>query len=439
MKNLYSSTSREPFGKSNFSSTGFNNRTSYSKDRMINVQKREKLRDLLISKFMKKFGLKNPEPIIVDEITKFLESEKLTDNDLKRLDERIKKLLSEVNAQNNLKRGYSQDNFKSNTNLNLNKSANYDQIQEFKNSTSNVVLPELNNNIINDAASVRSKASKLSKTSNKNINDKKEKNDTKSVYSEFDDLESVASKPNKYLERFDFEDQKDEWNAIVAYNRKLWEQEQKQNKLNDLEIKRRIREDLDNQIRQKLKREHEEYLKNQEYDEIQMKHNEFLDDLEKKRQQEIKDRIMREKENRDKQLKDEKSRKRMEHFKEKKYDKEIVQNIKNDIEREKQNQLRKRMEEKELLQKTLRENELNRLRQIEYIKNEKLDDIKATKEYGRIMDRQEQERVDYFKRIERNANNFVNKMSETVLKEVDRKNKDEEDRMKNYLDEKERK
>ena len=56
------------------------------------------------------------------------------------------------------------------------------------------------------------------------------------------------------------EDQKDEWNAIVAYNKKLYEEELKNNKLKELEIKRRIREDLDNQIRQKLRKTHEEII-----------------------------------------------------------------------------------------------------------------------------------------------------------------------------------
>ncbi len=434
MKNLYNSTTRGPFNKSNLNSTGFQNRSSYSRDRMINVQKREKLRDLLITKFMKKYGLKSSEPIIVEEITRFLESEKLTDNDLKRLDERLKKLLSEYFAQSNLKRGFSQEN---SSNPNFNKSGNYDDIQNYK-STNNLVLPELNN----DAATVRTRGSRVSKQSNKskpNSNNKNNENtnDSKSVMSDFDELDSVRSRRNR-VERFDFEDQKDEWNAIVAYNKKLYEEEQRQNKLKDLEIKRRIREDLDNQIRQKLKRNHEENMKNQEYDEIIMKHCDYLDDMEKKRQQEMKDRIMKEKENRDSQLKEEKKRKKIELMNEKKYDKQIVKNIINDIEREKQTQLKKRMEEKELLQKTLKENELNRLRQIENIKNEKLDDIKATQEYGKILDRQEQERVEYFKRIERNANNFINKMADTVLGDIEKKNKDEEERMRGYLIEKEK-
>ena len=451
MKNLYSSTSRGPFGKSTFNATRLNNRTSFSRDKLINVQKREKLRDLLITKFTKKFGLKIPEPIIVVEITRFLENEKLTDIDLKRLDERIKKLLMESSKLHSLKRGFSSDDKNLNSNLNNNNNYNYnnnDNNFEYIQSYKDNVFPEVNNNnnYNNDAASVRSKVSKQSNknsASNKNgayaSNRASEGNKVKSVMSDFDDLESVtSSRRNNNLERFDFNNEKDEWNAIVAYNRRLWEEEQRHNNIKDIEIKRRIREDLDNQIRQKLKRTHEENIKNQEYDGIQIKHNKYLEELEQNRQQEIKERIMKEKENRDNQLKDEKIRKKVEHMKEKKFDKEIVKNIKSDIEKEKQNLLKKRLEEKEFLQKTLKENELNRLRQIDNLKNEKLDDIKATVEYGKIMDRQEQERVEYFKRIERNSNNFINKMSETVLKESTRKNEEEEERMRNYLEEKER-
>jgi len=54
------------------------------------------------------------------------------------------------------------------------------------------------------------------------------------------------------------------------------------------------------------------------------------------------------------------------------------------------------------------------------------------------LERQDQERHEYFKRIERNANNFINKMADNVLSNIDAKNKDEEERMKTFLIEKER-
>ena len=413
------STSREPYGRTGFPLSKTNDRTSNSKVRLINIQKRDKLKGLLITKFMKKYGIKNPELLLENEIKNFLEGEKLTDSDLKQLDEKIRRLLNDSNAHDSLRRGLSIDqsirNDNSEANISLNKN-------------NDIYLPDLNN----DSMSVKSK---VSKKSNKSV---KEKVSNRSVCSDYDDLESLGSK-KRDIERFDFEDQKDEWNAIVAYNKRLFDEEQRQNKIKDLEVKKRIREDLDNQIRQKKNREYEEIVKNRDYDELIMNHCNHLEDLENKRQQDIKDRIMREKDNRDKQLKDEKHRKKVEYLKEKKYDKETVKNLLKDIEREKENKIKKKMEENELLQQTLKENDLNRLRQIDNQKKEKLDDVKATQEYTRVLDRQEQERNEYFKRIERNSSNYINKMADTVLSNMDRKNNEEEEKMKAYLDEKERK
>ena len=65
------------------------------RERLLNLQKSQKLKDLLITKFMQKYGIKNPEKFLEDEITKFLQGQKLTDADLKRLDFKVKKLLNE--------------------------------------------------------------------------------------------------------------------------------------------------------------------------------------------------------------------------------------------------------------------------------------------------------------------------------------------------------
>ena len=46
------------------------------RQRLLNLQKRQKLRDLLITKFMMKYGIKNAEELLQDEISKFLEGEK---------------------------------------------------------------------------------------------------------------------------------------------------------------------------------------------------------------------------------------------------------------------------------------------------------------------------------------------------------------------------
>lgn len=276
------------------------------REKLINIQKREKLKGLLITKFMKKYGIKNAENILQLEISKFLQGEVLTDADLQRLDEKLKKLLRESEENENLKRNLSSNNYENNQNN-----------HEEKSHRSEVILPDLNKA---EAMSVHSKNSKMSGASH--LSKFNEKGVNQQVNEE-DDLELLSVSSRKPLKRYDFSQEGDEWNAICQFNRKLYEEEKKMNKLKDWELKRRTKEDLDNQIRQKLNRIHDEQLKNREYDQIQYNHTLYLNEIERQKQIEIKNKILKEKENRDKQMKDEKMRKKIELAKERKYDKEL--------------------------------------------------------------------------------------------------------------------
>lgn len=65
-----------------------------NKEKLVIFQRKEKLKNLLITKFMKKYGLKYPEAIIEKEISKFLMDEKLSDEDIKNLDNKLKEILT---------------------------------------------------------------------------------------------------------------------------------------------------------------------------------------------------------------------------------------------------------------------------------------------------------------------------------------------------------
>jgi hypothetical protein len=281
------------------------------REKLINVQKREKLKGLLITKFMKKYGIKNVENILQQEISKFLEGEVLSDADLKRLDEKLRKILQESQENENLKR-----NLASNTLVD-----NQNNVEE-KSTRSEVILPDLNKV---ESMSVYSKNSKMSGASHLSKFNEKGANQAVNYEEELDLLSESSRKP---IKRFDFSNEGDEWNAICQYNRKLYEEEKKLNKIKDWELKRRTKEDLDNQIRQKLNRIHDEQLKNREYDHIQYNHTLFINDVERQKQIDSKNKILKEKENRDKQMKDEKLRKRIELVKERKYDKELGKKFK---------------------------------------------------------------------------------------------------------------
>ena len=340
------------------------------------------------------------------------------------MDEKLRNMMSEKQASEGLKRDLTSSNEDNNVkgmpNINIDR-------RDF-------VLPDLNKG---EALSVKSQhsrmsgASHLSKFNGHGLNSKTPQND--------DDFDLLSLSSHKRpLHRFDFSDEGDEWNAICLYNQKKFEEEKKLNRLKDFEVKRRTKDDLDKQIIHKLKRMNEEQLKNLEYDQILLNHTEYLNDLEHQKQIEIKAKVLKEKENRDKQLRDEKIRKRAELVKEKKYEKELVKHLVNDIEREKQTILKKKQNERDALKQTLMDNELNKIKQMDLMKLEREDDVRYTHEQAKMLEKDENERNEYFNKIERNAKNYMSNVVELVLKDMDNKNKEEEERIQKYLIDKEK-
>ena len=133
---------------------------------------------------------------------------------------------------------------------------------------------------------------------------------TKRVYKnpeeELAELEAEFEKEEKdnkkNYTRLDFSKEGDEWNAIAKYNRKIYEDQMKLEKIKDEEIKRRNKADLDLQIKQRLKKEYEDELKDKEYDRMMKEHQKALDEIDRKKQEAMKKQVMKEKELRDEQM-----------------------------------------------------------------------------------------------------------------------------------------
>ena len=152
--------------------------------------------------------------------------------------------------------------------------------------------------------------------------------------------------------------------------------------------------------------------------------------------------MLKEKQSRDVQIKDQTIAKRIEYLKNRKYERELISQINKDIERDKQIAYEKKQLEKAALQKTLKDNELRKEVLKRQREKEIEDDLKIMEDDNKVKEKQEQERVIYFKNIERSANNFMSKMVETVLKEEDIKTQQEQQlrdkyqRMKDEMEEK---
>ena len=227
--------------------------------RLLNSQKRQRLKDILLIKFKKKYKIDNNDQIIDKEIIKFVQGEQLSDKDLQNLDNKIGKILTTRRTHITTKL----NNSLSEKNVTLNQS------QEN--------LPPINQNQI-----IHNQDSTLNQNENNPISLKKlrpsasveilpkYKKKYKKPQEELAELEAELGedKPKKKFKRLDFSALGNEWYAIASYNKILYEKKILEEKKKELEIKKKMREELENQIKNKLKKKLEEQLKEKEEEKI---------------------------------------------------------------------------------------------------------------------------------------------------------------------------
>ena len=434
--NLHRSTKsgREEMEKARL--TGAGQSLINPKERLLNFQKRQKLKNLLITKFMQKYGINQPDQVLETEITKFLQSEKLTDVDLQRLDAKLKKIYQSRKSKQLLKSTLTHTLLDRNTNLNKSQPDLFPRIQEQKNPNLTSTLNQsLNNQNIEhkkiDNNEIKSKKLRPSASMEMPIRNMKTKyknpeEELAELEAEFAEEEKEMLKRKNYT-RIDFSGMGDEWMAMAQYNKKLYEKQIKEEKEKDAEIKRRTKEDLDNQIKEKLKREYEEVLKEREGEKIYQEHLKHIDELEKEKQEALKRQILREKKNRDTQIKDEYTRKRIDFLKQRKFERNLIKNIQEEMEKEKQAAIQKKKKENEALKKVIQENEIYKEKQKELIQKEKEEDIQSYKEMERSELKKDLERKRYFDNIRRFANKYDENETAKILNQMkqDQKNEDE--------------
>ena len=437
--NTYRSTksSMRSADKNNLAGVGRN--IVNQRERLLNLQKRQKLKDLLITKFMQKYGIKNADEILEEEIGKFLQGEKLNDQDLRRLDNKIRNLLKEKATKERLKEKLTQSlqGIPSNTKDILPK-IDSNNIEE------NTISPKIINpqpRILNTEPCNTLQPKNLSCSS---YNPKKTFN-SRRIYKkpeeELAELEAEFAKDEKEKEknfkRLDFSEDGDEWSAIAKYNRKLYEDQIKYEKMKDEELKKRNKADLDLQIRQRLKQEYENELKEKEYDKIMEEHQKEMDELERKKQDAIKKQVMREKESRDEQMRQNYIKKRIEILKEKKFEKSLVKSIQEGIEKEKQDAIERKKKENEALLRAIKENELKIIKKKEKEKKDKEEEIKMGEERMKMQMKEDLARQKYYEAIKNNGNKSSLKSVE-VLEKLRKQQEEEDKRIQHYYDEKNR-
>jgi hypothetical protein len=121
----------------------------------------------------------------------------------------------------------------------------------------------------------------------------------------------------------------------------------------------------------------------------------------------------------------------------KQYERSIVERNKKDLEDDRLNQIQKKQYEKAYLKKMMDENEENKRKQIEEQNYQKELEKKDIVDYTKMLDQQEIDRLEEIKQRERKTQDLMNKVADTVLKDLDKKRKSEEDKVLQYQREKE--
>ncbi len=383
---------------------------------------------------MQKYGIKNPEELLEDEITKFLQGEKLNDADLKRLDLKVKNLLRQKAANERLKTTLTQSLQDTGTQNHLTLDNVETNTQPRGLSQSKVVVSSTApSNTLNQGA-LSPQLSKSGKRTNVRVY-KKPEEELAELEAEF--AEEEAKNKTKY-ERLDFTTEGNEWSAIAKYNRKLYEKEIEEERIRDEEMKRRNRADLDLQVKQKLKREYEDELKEKEYDKILAEHRKKMDELEREKQEKIQKQIMKEKEIREAQMKDNNVRRRLEVLKNKKFEKSLVKAIQEGIECEKKAAAEKKIKENQALNKAIADNEIKKKERLEKIKKEKEEDVKMTEENIKMELRKDNERKKYYDMIKAAGGKYITPEAEAIREKMKKLDEEEERKTQYYYEEKNR-
>ena len=392
------------------------------RDTRLNLQRRQKLTMTIVEQLIEKLNVHKDRNIVQREVENLMKKEIINDRDLKTLEKKIIQKIKEKNDKETLK----QNLIKANSNQGF--------IEEKKLRGDNAIPNDENANEELNRSDM-SGASDLDKFDEKS----KKQREREEKMGKYKDCKCFKLRPTRPKVEINFDQFKNEWDAINMYKIQKEEERDINERIKNWETKMRTRADLNKQIKEKMKKEVEAELKSKEFDLIMDKHYAHLDELEKEKQKLIKVRAMKEKELRDKQIKESDINKRINKLKDKLYEKELIRHTKEEIKNAEQKFQEKRRLEKEELAKTLKDNELHKKLEKEKLQKEREEDIKMMQDSIAADIKKDNERKAYFNRIERSGNVFAQNAIENILKKREDKLRQDEEKINLYLAEKERK
>ena len=392
----------------------------------MNVQRRKKLGQSLTQSMIVKFNDISQKDMIEKEVNEFLQRENLTEKDLKELENKISKKIKIKKEKDALTKNIISRTKPKALEPKEEKPIENSEQNQNQNQPINIQKENENKNDLN--ISGMSGGSDLDKFDGKYAKeemDAKELRELEKYKNENDDqtVKKVVIDSSKY---------NDEWDAINMYQKKMAQERERLEKRKEWEMKMRNKADLLNQIQQKIKRKRELELKDKEYAKIIEQNVKKMDELEKKQKDYQKQLILKEKQIRDKQLRDIYVAKRIAYLKNKKYEKELIAHNNEEIRLAKEAALAQKEKEHEALLKTLKDNELHKQKLLEQERKEMENDIKIMEDAAANDIKRENERKAYYESIKRGQMEHDTKMLESVVKNRNEELKKEEDILTNF-------
>ena len=398
----------------------------------LNVQRRKKLGQSLTQSMIVKFNDISQKDMIEKEVNDFLQRENLSEKDLKELENKISQKIKLKNEKEALTKNIisrtkpkmlesKEEKPKEKQDLNPNPNQNQNQLI-------NTLKEKEKENKTDLNISGMSGGSDLDKFDGKYAKeemDAKELKELEKYKNESDEqsVKKVVIDSSKY---------NDEWDAINMYQKKMAQERERLEKRKEWEMKMRNKADLLNQIQQKIKRKYDQELKEKEYALIIEDNVKKMDELERKQKEYQKQLIMKEKQIRDKQMRDIYVAKRIAYLKNKKYEKELIAHNNEEIRLAKEFALAQKEKEHEALLKTLKDNELHKQKLLEQERIERENDIKIMEDSAANDIKRENERKAYYESIKRGQLEHDTKMLESVVKKRNEELKKEEDILTNF-------
>ena len=343
-------------------------KTNESYKILKDLQRKEKINDCLLVRYMRKCGIKRPQKALDEEIDNFMKNKKLRKTDFNRINIKINNALKNQKIKSlNKAMKSSSDIFENNKDNNITKKlTELNPTQSLtlspkrillnpiriKNTLSNEKIePGLSQNITNSEENQEEKEKNnnnncvtMEIASNSQIS---KKNSVKrKIYLKPEDeladlekelgLEKEADMNKQRYERFyKYFSEGNEWEAIYKYNNDLYKKRLEEEKKKKFEDKILLREELEKQIKDKALKNYNEYLENEKYKKLFNEHQNKMALLEKEKEEEKIKKLNLEKMAQREQMKTKKLMLRLAFLREKKFDKNMIDNVKTELEKEK--------------------------------------------------------------------------------------------------------